>query len=67
MPKATLTFKLPEEDGEFLLAKNGGKYFSALCEIRTEMRNHWKYGKKIKECWEAIEAVINDINWDEIV
>jgi hypothetical protein len=66
MPKATLSFNLPEEDSDFLLAKNGGKYFSALWEIKQIIRKHDKYGTKMKDCWAEIEVELNDVNFDEV-
>ena len=66
MPKATLTFNLPDDDSDFLLAKNGGKYYSALWEISKIIRKHWKYGAKMENCWKEIEEEINDVNLDEV-
>jgi hypothetical protein len=66
MPRATLSFKLPEDDSDFLLAKNGGKYFSALWEISQIMRKHWKYGAKMKDCWKEIEEELKNANLDEV-
>jgi len=66
MPKATLSFNLPEDDSDFLLAKNGGKYYSALFQIQQIMRKHWKYDAKMKDCWKEIEEEINDVNLDEV-
>ena len=45
MPKATLEYQLPEEQGEWELANNAGKYHSALWEVYTWLRNEQKYTK----------------------
>ena len=66
MPKATLSFNLPEDDSDFLLVKNGGKYFSALWAISQIMRKHWKYGAKMKDCWKEIEEELKNANLDEV-
>jgi hypothetical protein len=43
MPKATLTFDLPEEQSEFDLANNAGKYYSVLWDLDQYLRNFVKY------------------------
>lgn len=43
MPKATLSFKLPEEREEHKQALNGPAYASALEEMRSYFRNRLKY------------------------
>lgn len=43
MPKAILSFKLPEEQCEFNTANRGGEYYSMLWEIFTYARNLSKY------------------------
>lgn len=66
MAKARLEFTLPEEESDFILAKNGGKYYSALWNIKNIMRKHWKYDEKMKDCWKEIEEQVNEINFDEV-
>jgi hypothetical protein len=66
MARAILTFNLPEDDSEFLLAKNGGKYYGILWEISQIMRKHWKYDEKMEDCWKEIEEQINEANLDEV-
>jgi len=43
MPKATLTFDLPEEQSEFDIANNAGKYYSILWDLDQYLRNFIKY------------------------
>ena len=43
MPKATLEYQLPEEQGEFDLANNADKYYLALWEVYVYLRNQSKY------------------------
>jgi hypothetical protein len=43
MPKATLTFDLPEEQSEFDLANNASKYYSVLWDLDQYLRNFVKY------------------------
>ena len=64
--KAILEFNLPDDDSDFLLAKNCGKYYSALHEIQQIMRKHWKYDAKMEDCWKEIEAEISEANLGEV-
>lgn len=43
MPKATLTYQLPEEIEEYTLAVQGGACNSALCEFANQLRQWRKY------------------------
>jgi len=45
MPKATLTFDLPEEDSIYQMTINAGKYYSALFEIDQFLRSKIKYAE----------------------
>lgn len=66
MPKVTLHFTLPEEKNELLMAQRGADWYSCLTEIDRIMRQHRKYDKHIKECWEEIGQVIMDARLDEV-
>ena len=44
MPKATLSFTLPEEQEEFRMAQQGGDYYCVLSSLLEEMRRICKYG-----------------------
>lgn len=43
MPKATLTFQLPEEAAEFRITLNAGELHSALWELKERIRSFLKY------------------------
>jgi hypothetical protein len=43
MPKATLTFDLPEEQDEFHTVNNAGKYYSVIWDLDQYLRNFVKY------------------------
>ena len=43
MPKATLTFNLPEEQDEFDTANNARKYYSVIWDLDQYLRNFVKY------------------------
>lgn len=66
MPKATLEFNLPEEQDEFTLAKNGGKYYCILVDIVNLIRSHDKYDKKLSECWKELVDTMDEFNMDEV-
>jgi hypothetical protein len=46
MPKYTLIFKVPEEQSEFNVACNGGKYLTVLTELDNWLRDIMKYGEE---------------------
>lgn len=72
MSKATLEFDLADDRDEFLLAFNGGKYWSALWDFRSQLRSMVKHGdfKTPDGALEAVEEAFREataeINWDEI-
>lgn len=66
MSKAILEFKLPEEQDEFTLAKNGGKYYCILCDIYNILRDHTKYEKKLDLCWVELEDAMSEFQMDEV-
>lgn len=49
MPKATLTFNLPEEKSEFNFAIQGSNYALALGDILKELRDNIKYNNELSE------------------
>lgn len=48
MPKATLTFDLPEEQEEFRLAQNGCKYYNVLWDIDIWLRSEIEYKDRVE-------------------
>ena len=49
MPKATLSFTLPEEQEEFNTAKNGANYAAAIAEMDNWLRSQIKYNDALSE------------------
>lgn len=43
MPEAILKFNLPEDQDEFEMASNGGKYVSLIYEVTEDIRRKLKY------------------------
>ena len=66
MPQATLTFDLPEERSDFALAQKGPEYFSIICAIREQIRNHEKYDRDLNECFQTIKDLAYEANTEEI-
>lgn len=64
MPKATLTFNLPEENAEYRQAVYGGEWKSVVYEVDMLMRNALKHGHQYKTADEALQAV-RDHLWNE--
>jgi hypothetical protein len=60
MPRATLTFKLPEEQFEFMQAAGAGELARALSEIDQRLRGILKYGEPSKET-EALAIEIREM------
>lgn len=49
MPKATLSFKLPEESNEHKLALDGAKYLYVLQDIDRWLRSQVKHNGELSE------------------
>jgi hypothetical protein len=75
MPKATLTYNLPEDQDDFDFANNGGKYYSILFEFDQYLRNKVKYAAEDAheeytnamddartELWSLLESYHLDLN-----
>ena len=60
MPKCTMTFNLPEERNEMLIAQRGIDFYCIIVEIRNIIREHRKYGKKLSEAFKEIEIAVNE-------
>lgn len=65
MPKATLTFKLPDEQVEFRHATQAGDMHSVLWEIDQYLRGQVKYCDHPTEIRAAYQAV-RDRLWEEL-
>jgi hypothetical protein len=55
MPKATLTFNLPEEQSEYELATKAGAYHSVIWEFTQTLRAKTKYGDGKLVDWEDVK------------
>jgi hypothetical protein len=75
MPKATITYDLPEEQDDFDFANNGGKFYSVLWELDQYLRNKVKYPAEDaheeytnameaarQELWNLLESYHLDLN-----
>ncbi len=68
MPRATLTYQLPEETDEFACATNAGLMASALGEIRRLIRDWRKYNTRLPaEVIDLIhEQVVEALVWEDL-
>jgi len=55
MPKATLTFNLPEEQEEHQMALKGAEWQNTVWEMDQWFRNKLKHGHGFKSAEEALE------------
>ena len=60
MPKCTMTFNLPEERNEMLIAQRGIDFYCVILEIKKIIREHHGYGKKLSEAFKEIELAVNE-------
>lgn len=61
MPRATLSFKLPEDQEEFMHATNAIKYVMAISEIKEYLRRNAKHNDTPPKGWYEIQDAIYDI------
>ena len=72
MPKATLTFDLPEEESDFHQAVNGGKYLIAIQELYNEFRSKSKHAQETgswADAYDLFNRVLSENNldpWEEM-
>lgn len=59
MPKAVLSFDLPEEAREHEICINGGKYISCLQEFDNFLRSKLKYAELSEEAHNSFEEARN--------
>lgn len=65
MPKAKLEFDLPEEQDEFKVACDAGKYYSAIFQFDQELRSIIKYQELDEKEYEVYEKV-RQMLWDQL-
>lgn len=61
MPKATLTFNLPDENDEFIMAQDGINYSLVLNDLRNYLRGKLKYEELTEEQYKIYEEVRNQM------
>lgn len=57
MSEAILKYNLPEEESEFRLALDGGRYYVVLRELERYIRDQIKYKSGDKSMKEGFESV----------
>ena len=60
MPKCTMTFNLPEERNEMLIAQRGIDFYCVIVEIQNIIREHHRYGKKLSDAFKEIELAVDE-------
>jgi hypothetical protein len=60
--RATISFKLPEEQTELQMALDVGKYHSVLNEVGNHLRSKLKHGDPSPEVREALQEVYDLLN-----
>lgn len=64
MPKVKIEFTLPEEQDEYNLANNAGKYMSICYEFTNLVRSKTKHGDGKPVSWEVVREewwqILND-------
>lgn len=63
MPKATLTFDLPDEQTEFALATHATDMWIVMSDLDNELRSHLKYDSHPEWDGNTVEE-IRKILWD---
>lgn len=74
MPKAILTFKLPQEEREHRLALLGPDLSLCLAEFRTWLRNKRKYGEHtehvqvfVEEAWTELHEILGRLDGRDVL
>lgn len=65
MPEAVLKYNLPEEESEFRLALDGGRYYIVLRELERFIGDQIKYkshDRPIKESFESIRDKLYELS-----
>lgn len=67
MPKATLTYDLPEDRDEFEVAVNAAKYYVVLHNIDQILRNKIKYaGDEVSDDYIKVLEMIRSELWEQL-
>ena len=65
MPKAILEYQLPEEQSEFDMDRNAGKYYGAIWEMYNYLRSQIKYADRgaqdnIEGVWTRFHQILDE-------
>ena len=66
MPKCTMTFNLPEERNEMLIAQRGIDFYCVILEVKKIIREHHRCGKKLSEAFKEIELAVNEAHTEDL-
>ena len=55
--KATIEFNLPDDEDDLHHAMNGEFYFTALHNIKSDVRQIWKYRELQPEIYEVVDEI----------
>ena len=55
-----MTFNLPEERNEMLIAQRGIDFHCVILEIKKIIREYHRYGKKLSEAFKEIELAVDE-------
>jgi hypothetical protein len=61
-----MTYNLPEERNEMLIAQRGIDFYCVILEIRKIIREHHKHGKKLSDAFDEIELAVNEAQTDDL-
>ncbi|MBT9174677.1 MAG: hypothetical protein DDT22_00338 [candidate division WS2 bacterium] len=66
MPKATLTYDLPEEQSGFNIAVNGSKYYCVLWDLDQWLRSEVKFKnkKELQKVRDKLTELMQDVGVD---
>jgi hypothetical protein len=67
MPKATMTFDLPDEQYDFKCATNGSRYLHILQDMYNAFRDKSKYAQNDgswDDAYDLFKSVCNENNFD---
>ena len=62
MPKATLTFSLPEEREDYELCVNAGKIVCAVSDFKNWLRGCVKYGEEVPDAYKIYDELCTTLS-----
>jgi len=64
--KVKMIYTLPEEKNEFRLCQNGADYFSALWQIKSLLREYYKYDMVQDVFMDRLASIIENTYFEDI-